>query len=269
LNSVRFSIVCLAVGALASSACSKPSSDAAAQTATPAAAAQAAPMAAQSGPPPGAQPGVQTVSGTVVETMNAASYTYVRVKTSTGEVWAASMQFPVAVGDKVVVPLETPMQNFRSQSLNREFPLIYFSSSITREGEPPPPALASAHGASASGAAASAPADAVVTEPIAPPEGGMTIANVWTRRAALAGKPVTVRGKVVKYNGGILGTNWLHIQDGSGSAKEGTNDLTITTDGTVKVGDVVTVSGKVSIDRDFGAGYAYKVMLEQASIVRK
>ncbi len=215
------------------------------------------------------QGGVQTVSGVVVETMNAATYTYVRVKTSTGDIWAASLQFPVAVGDNVVVPLETPMQNFKSSSLNREFSLIYFSSKITREGEPAPSSaqLMAAHGAAAS--AAPAETDTSVVEPIAPPDGGKTIAAVWAGRTALAGKPVTVRGKVVKYNGGILGTNWLHIQDGSGSAKDGTHDLTITTDVSARLGEIVTCTGTVSIDRDFGSGYAYKVMLEKASIVRR
>ena len=89
---------------------------------------------------------------------------------------------------------------------------------------------------------------------------------MWAKRASLAGKTVIVSGKVVKYNGGILGRNWLHLQDGSGKAADGTNDLTITTDGTAKVGDVITVTGTVAVDKDFTAGYAYKVMLEGARI---
>jgi hypothetical protein len=228
---------------------------AAAATPAPAATAQAAP----------AQDGVQTVSGTVAETMDAADYTYVRVTTDKGDVWAATGRFKVAVGDRVAVPLETPMQNFPSKTLNRTFPLIYFTSHISREGEPAAPPLAVAHG---SGAGANRPsaADTTVTTPIEPPAGGLTIAKLWADRKGLAGKAVTVRGKVVKFNGGILDRNWMHLQDGSGKAADGTHDITVTTDATATVGDIVTVTGTVAIDKDFTAGYAYKVLLEKATI---
>ena len=69
---------------------------------------------------------------------------------------------------------------------------------------------------------------------------------------------------MVKFNGGILGTNWLHIQDGTGT--EGSNDLTVTTSAVVKVGDTVLVRGAVSLDRDFGSGYRYGVIVEGATV---
>jgi hypothetical protein len=75
-----------------------------------------------------------TATGTVVETMDASTYTYVRVKTATGDIWAAANQFKVAVGDQVVVPLNMPMQNFRSGTLKRTFPTIYFASHIDKVG---------------------------------------------------------------------------------------------------------------------------------------
>jgi hypothetical protein len=158
------------------------------------------------------------------------------------------------------------MENFRSQTLNRDFPLIYFTTRIGREGELPQaaPAMMSAH-AQAAGApdAAGSPQ---VTAPIEPAPGGTTVANVWADRKALAGKTVTVRGKVVKFNGGIMGRNWIHLQDGTGAAADGTNDLLVTSNAAAKVGDVVTVTGKVAIDKDFTAGYAYAVMIEGATI---
>jgi len=202
----------------------------------------------------------QTAEGTVLETMDAGKYTYVRVKTATSEIWAASSPFKVAVGDQVVVPLDSPMAQFHSPSLNRDFELIYFAAAIRHAGEaapaagghPPPTATATQ-----------------VTESIPPGPGGKTIADVWANRKTLAGKSVTVRGKIVKFNGGILGTNWLHIQDGSGSAKDGSNDLTVTSDGGAAVGDVITATGTIAIDKDFGAGYAYAVILEKATVVVK
>jgi hypothetical protein len=218
--------------------------------------------------------GVETVTGTVVETMDASTYTYVRVKSGTREVWAASDHFPVAVGDTVEVPLETPMSDFHSQSLNRDFPLIYFTSHIVRPGEQQAPALAASHGqpagmATGAVAGASAQAAAVPAEPVAPAPGGTTIAEVWARRKALAGSSVTVRGRVVKFNPEIMGRNWVHIQDGTGKQSDGTNDLTITTDAMVKVGDIITATGVVGVDMDFTAGYVYPVIVEKATVVLK
>jgi hypothetical protein len=97
----------------------------------------------------------------------------------------------------------------------------------------------------------------------------MTLAAVWSHRADLSGSPVTVSGRVVKYNAAILGRNWFHIQDGSGELAEGTNDLAVTTNADLAVGDTVTVTGTVTTDRDFGAGYTYTVMIEDATVVKQ
>jgi len=97
-------------------------------------------------------------------------------------------------------------------------------------------------------------------------EGGKTVAEVFAEKDALAGQPVTFRGKVVKTNPDIMGKNWLHVRDGSGA--EGTNDLTITTAaGTMPiVGATVVVTGTVSLNKDFGMGYAYDVLIEDAQV---
>ena len=100
---------------------------------------------------------------------------------------------------------------------------------------------------------------------IAKAEGGKTVAEVFAEKDALAGQPVTFRGKVVKTNPDIMGKNWLHVRDGSG--EEGTNDLTITTAGTLpNVGDTVLVTGNVTLNKDFGMGYAYDVLIEDAQV---
>jgi hypothetical protein len=100
---------------------------------------------------------------------------------------------------------------------------------------------------------------------IAKAEGGKTIAEVYAEKDQLAGKTVTVRGKVVKANANIMGKNWLHIDDGSGTEK--TNDLTVTTAGTTPaVGDTVVVTGTVALDKDFGMGYRYIVIIEDADV---
>jgi len=95
----------------------------------------------------------------------------------------------------------------------------------------------------------------------------MTIAALWKARNTLAGKTVTLRGKVVKFNPGILGVNWIHIQDGSGTAADATNDITVTSDAETQVGNEVTVTGTVVLNRDLGSGYKYPVLIDKATIV--
>lgn len=212
-------------------------------------------------------PAAESVAGVVAETMDAGGYTYVRLSTADrGEVWAAASQFDVRVGDRVVVAVDMPMENFHSDTLNRDFPLIYFASSIGPEGAAPKGAQVMPPGHPPTGtprAAVERPAEA-----IAPPPGGTAIADVWANRQALAGKAVTVRGKVMKFNAGIMGRNWVHLQDGTGNDKDGTHDLTVTTDAEVKPGDLVTLRGTLALDKDFTAGYRYAIILEGATIVR-
>jgi hypothetical protein len=268
--------LCLTLAVSTMSACvSQPAAetnaDVARAGAASAAIAPAAAHAQAAGAPAGssAPQAMQTVTGTVLETMDAATYTYVRVKTASGEVWAAASTFKVAVGDRVVVPLEMPMENFHSNALKRDFPVIYFASGITKEGEAPASAMGmggAMGGALPPGHNPTGAARAVVTEVIPQPAGGTTVAALWTNRKALAGKSVTVRGKVVKYNGGILGRNWLHLQDGTGTEKDGTNDITVTSASAAKVGDIVTITGTLVLDKDFTAGYAYAVLIEDATI---
>ena len=108
-------------------------------------------------------------------------------------------------------------------------------------------------------------AEAVDLSGIARAEGGKTIAEVFAGKDQLAGQNVVVRGKVVKANANIMGKNWLHVRDGSGS--EGTNDLTVTTSGTMpNVGDTVVVTGPVALNKDFGMGYQYDVIIEDAAV---
>ena len=95
---------------------------------------------------------------------------------------------------------------------------------------------------------------------------GRTIAEVIGQRAQLAGKTVAVRGKVVKFSPGIMDRNWLHVRDGSGSTASKNDDLLVTTQQTVAVGDLVLVRGTVRTDQDFGAGYTYDVLVENATL---
>jgi hypothetical protein len=210
----------------------------------------------------GSAPTVVGRSGVVLETMDAADYTYVRVDLDGEEIWAAAPRVEVAVGDRVTIPPGAPMQDFHSASMDRTFELIYFVGQILPEGAqlaadqmPPghPPIGAEGNVAEAVAAVDKA-------------EGAFTIAEIHAQYSELAGREVTVRGTVVKVNRGILGANWLHIQDGSGDAANGTNDLTVTTQALASVGETVVVVGMLETDKDFGAGYRYNVIVTGARV---
>ena len=94
------------------------------------------------------------------------------------------------------------------------------------------------------------------------PEGGHTVAELYANKGELAGKSVTVRGRVVKFTAAVMGKNWIHIQDGSSE----TTDLTVTTAAVAKLGDTVVASGVLVVDRDFGAGYRYDIIIEDATV---
>jgi hypothetical protein len=111
----------------------------------------------------------------------------------------------------------------------------------------------------------SGPSEEVDLSGIDKADGGKTIAEVFAEKDQLAGQAVVFRGRIVKTNAGIMGKNWLHVRDGTGA--EGSNDLTVTTvDVLPNVGDTVLVSGLLEVDKDFGMGYRYDLIIENAEV---
>lgn len=131
-------------------------------------------------------------------------------------------------------------------------------------------AVASTAWASGGHGSVAKPADTgKISVPKAVGENARTVSEIVTKSTELKDKPVLVRGKVVKYNSGIMGKNWVHLQDGTGSSADNTHDVIVTTDNETKVGDIVTAKGIVRTDKDFGSGYSYKVLVEEATLTTK
>lgn len=211
-------------------------------------------------------PAAQGKTGTVVEAVNTADYTYVQVDTGTEKIWAAAPKFEVKVGDPVIVPEGMPMTNYHSKTLDRDFDVVYFVDAILVAGAEPAGEgqMPEGHPPIGTGAGA-APGTDVDLSGIKKAADGKTVAEIFAGKNELSGKEVKVRGKVVKFSPEIMGKNWIHLQDGTGDA--GSNDLTITTSSMAQVGDTVLVSGVVSTEKDFGYGYKYDVILEDAKVV--
>lgn len=209
--------------------------------------------------------------GTVKEAMHGGAYVYILVASDAGEHWAAARAFPVAVGDEVELAGLAAMPQFTSPTLKRTFDVIQFVGSAKVIGGDGTQSLSSELPAghpsvddvvlpplpAASSIDRSADIDADSIE--------VTVAQLFARKAELSGKLVKIRGKVAKANRGILGSNWLHIRDGTGEPPE--NDITVTskTDFAAKGSNVIIV-GTVTLDKDFGAGYRYDVIVENAAV---
>jgi len=213
-------------------------------------------------------------TGTVAETMNAASYTYVLLDTGAEKIWFAGPACVIKTGDRLTVHAGLLKENFTSKTLNRTFEKIYFTEAImTPEGarvckipsaQPAEVSSTDADGQDGTSHAAPPSCASVDFSGITKPAGGKTVAEIFAGRKELSGKPVTLRGKVVKFNADIMGKNWAHVQDGTGAA--GAQDITVTTQNAAKVGDTVLVQGTVVLDKDFGYGYTYAVLLENATL---
>ena len=208
-------------------------------------------------------PAVVVLKGEVLEVNDVGAYTYVRLKTVNGELWAAVGKAPIRKGTAITIENAELMDNFESKTLKKTFPKIYFGSLRVAQ-----PAAANAAGQVAAAHAAAPRTEYAgdVKVPKATGPDARTVAEIVTRTAELKDKTVLVRAKVVKYSSAIMGKNWIHLRDGSGSAADNTNDVTATTKDQAKVGDVVLVKGVVRKDKDFGAGYVYKVLIEDATL---
>lgn len=208
------------------------------------------------------------VVGTVTETVAAPPYVYLKLKTETGEAWAAVNQAKVDVGQKVTVYGAILMENFESKTLNRTFKQVYFGSLEPVAGADPS-AAGAAGGASSMGSSVGTPpaVDAKVGKiDKASGADARTIGELWAQKGALDGKTVTIRGVVVKYNPQVMGKNWIHLQDGSGAAAQNTHDITVTTADEVAMGATITIRGTVRQNKDFGAGYSYALIIEDAKV---
>ena len=209
------------------------------------------------------------LTGKVLETMDASTYTYIRLKTATGEKWAAVPHTEIKVGEDVTVLNGTPMYGFESKTLGRKFDEIIFGTAAHAGGAQPSAAdqmasMKAAHGQVSAGA----DGGDIKVERAAGPD-AKTVAEIFEQKDKLKGSPVTVRAKVVKFSAGIMGKNWLHLQDGTGSKDTQTNDVTVNTQDQAAVGDVVTVKGKVQTDVNLGAGYSYPVLIEEATVTKQ
>ena len=205
-------------------------------------------------------PGV--IKGLVKEVLQTSNYTYLLMSDNGIESWVALPKMEASKGETYYYTQGMEMNNFNSEELNRDFPTVYFIESVSKT---PGHMMATdeLNYQQPSGAVKTAKQEVTIE----PASGGVTIADIFANKSDYAGKTVRVKGEVTKFNSAIMGRNWVHLQDGT--EHEGKFDLTVTTTDNANVGDIVTVEGVIAIDQDFGYGYAYEVLMENAVIIKE
>jgi len=240
------------------------------------------------------------IQGKAKEVLAGGGFTYILIATDKGDAWVAVPQTEVAVGEDCVVSGGQIMKDFPVKSLNRTFPEITFASGL--EGKMPAAAVGPhGQGEAAAGpgkgggdfnaalgkeSSGGAPAGGPAMGEASPGSGkavvpfadlkvnkatganAYTVAELFAKGASLNGKKVKVKGQVVKFSPQIMGKNWLHLQDGTGETAKNTHDLVVTSAGKAEKGETVTVEGVLAANKDFGAGYTYVVIVEDAAIRR-
>ena len=190
--------------------------------------------------------------GVVVDTLDGGGYTYLQIEDAKKKYWIAVEGLKIDKGTEVRFTEELRAKNFESKSLNRVFDEIVFASNLQYRTSVPESANI-----------------ALVTElvKVSPyqQKDTISVAQAWKERVKLNGKNISIRGKVVKVSKNIMEKNWIHIQDGTGEGAEVGRIVFTSKDDTINVGDVVTAQGVVSADKNFGSGYVYKIIVENAS----
>lgn len=203
----------------------------------------------------------------VKEVLQANAYTYLNVEENDTVQWIAVSKIDAKVGETYYFDEFMDMKYFESKDLGRIFESVYFVQELrtTLKKETVAAQLEMPAGHMSVDKHEGKPEITQNDIKVEPIEGGITIAELYSNREKYNGKKVIIRGKIVKVNFAIMNKNWFHIQDGTSA--EGNFDLTITTmEEEIKLDEVVTVEGTVILNKDFGYGYKYDVLLQEAVI---
>lgn len=184
-------------------------------------------------------------------------YVYLYVTENDQQFWIAARKQEVKKGETYFYRGGLLKRNFESKEYNKVFDTIYLVSSLVKPD----------HGTSTNSATnttnnkvdISTHADKVVEH-----KGSIKISEVVKDPKQYNGKTVQISGRVTKVNPNIMQRNWIHLKDGS----KDDFDLVVTSNTYVEEGSIITIKAKVSMNRDFGAGYKYDLILEDGVIVK-
>lgn len=211
----------------------------------------------QAQPQEQAEANVSVHTAVVQEVLQATAYTYLNVKENDTDFWIAVTKREIQPGATISFAEGLEMNNFQSKDLQRTFEKVYFVDQVA--GDVPPTSAAQPSAGTAHRMKPEIDKQAISVEPA---KGGISIGELFIKRDSYAARTVLIRGQVTKINRAIMGRNWVHLQDGTGDADN--YDLTVTTNDDAAVGDVATFEGTITLNKDFGSGYSYEIIMEDA-----
>ena len=211
--------------------------------------------------------GYKTVK--VIELEQVASYTYFLVKEKKAEYWVVTPSMDAKPGDTYKYRGGMLMNDFYSEELDRTFDEVLFLEAFLSLDATGTQSMDMPHGMNEAMSAQSTGSNVAQEKSdvkVEAAEGSITIAELFSDLNAYEGKKVRITGEVTKFNAAIMERNWVHLQDGT--EYDGKFDLTATTTERFEVGSTVILEGEVSLDKDFGYGYSYEILLEKATEVK-
>lgn len=195
-------------------------------------------------------------------------YVYVKVSDGGAPYWVASRKQEITIGETYYYRNALLKTNFESKEHNRMFDSIYLVSNLVSHDHGTAAGMQEPNFSSEGNEPASNTSTKqdipTHTEKITAHKGSISIAELVANPASFEGKTVQLTGRVVKVNPNIMNRNWLHLQDGT----KNDYDLVVTSNTFVAEGVDITIKAEVQLNRDFGAGYRYDLILENGVIVQ-
>ncbi len=237
--------------------------------------------------PDGADAAAGNTTGMVVETMNSSGYTYLLIDSGADKTWVAIPETKIAKGATITYKSGMIMKNFSSKTLNRTFDSIIFSPGLDEEkstqfhGKAADDSFAAAVKSESSKTAVPALnmeasggslgaitpyKEITVTKSAA--ANAYTVEEIFAQAKKLNSQKISLHGVVTKVSANIMGRNWVHLQDGTGNPMQNTHDIVATTSELPELNSKITIEGILAAEKNFGAGYKYAAIIEQATVIK-
>ena len=203
----------------------------------------------------------------IKESIGSNDYTFVLASENDTDIWIAIPHANIKIGGAYYYQGGLIMYNFASKELKRTFKQILFLEGLSNDKENliTTPALAQKQQSIEKHININAYNLKRITIHIKSINGRITLSELYAKKALYAGKMVKLSGIVTRFSADIMKKNWVHLQDGTEYA--GKFDLVISTKASVSIGDTIIMQGLVAVNKDFGYGYFYEVLLEDATII--
>ena len=192
----------------------------------------------------------------IEEILQGKRYSYIKVQDDkNGAYWISTLKAEYEVGEEYFFTESIHKTNFFSTEFNRNFEDFYLVSDL----QP-----ASSHNHEHGDHVDNQIVDMTVNASEVERASSTKIKELISNSKKYAGKEVEITGKVVKVNANIMDRHWVHIKDASADDY----DFVLTTKAVVPVGHIVTFKGRFKTNVDFGSGYRFDYILEDAKTIR-